>query len=310
MSASGLAALAGRAAVGSLRAARAIGSADALVALLAPLALAAAAVLAGEVTPSRAAAAWSVRIWAAAAALALVTSAALAWRAGSLPGVLVRLAAVCVIAQPFAWVAGRWHAVASIGEHEEDARWEPIGPGGRAAAPDVRVEEVAPGDVRLRLGGREERVPLGREISLGGGAFVRLEGPFPAPRFAVRRAGGSVEAEGFVKLEPGQRAFLEPGILPHRLYVSVPEGEGSSPDKLRLHVQRGKLRILEREVAAGEEVRFEGVSFSFGEGTAWVRVEARREPRPWALLVAAALGAVSFVLALRRRSRAGPGEAP
>lgn len=290
---------------------RVVGSGTALLALVAPLALVALVVAAGQVGAARAAAAWSVRVWTAAAALSLATSAVVVWRRGHRASALLRLAALCALAQPFAWAAARYHAVAEIGEHEEGAPWTTLAPGAVAGPPPIVVEEASPDAVRLRFGDREERVPTGRSVTLADGAVLKVDGPFPAPRFEVRRAGGAVEAAGFVKLVPARRAFLEAGVLPHRIYVTAPEAPpGRASGKLRLRVQRGKLRIVEGDVVAGEEVRFEGISFAFGEGAAWVRVEVRREPRPWLLGVAGVLAGAAAIHAGRGRVRARTVGAP
>ncbi len=145
---------------------------------------------------------------------------------------------------------------------------------------------------------------------MGGGTRVAVQGPFPAPSFEVRGPDGALVERGLVKIDPGKRDWFMVGILPHRLYLRVLEGEGGadprSPERLHLRVQRGKLRVLERDLASGERVTFERLSFAFGPGDLWARVEVHHAPPAWpGLALAAALFAGALALGAAER-RGGP----
>jgi hypothetical protein len=127
----------------------------------------------------------------------------------------------------------------------------------------------------------------------------------------VRRASGVEEGAGLLKLEPGRREYFQAGVLPHRFYVTIPPppSPGALPDRLHLLVQRGKLRLVERDVALGERVELEGISLELGKQAApWARIDLRRAAPAWAravpLALAAALAAfTAFTAAAARRRR-------
>lgn len=285
-------------------AARRVGSPRVLLALGVPLLLVAVAVAAGRLGAGRALETWAVRGWSLGLGVALVCSLANALRSRQAAPALAGVAALCALLHPFVWQAGRMQGEVDLGEQEESAPWRAMERGALASLPVLYLGEVERGaasDVSLRVDGRVVRVPFGRRLDVGGGVVIEVRGPFPAPRFTVKR-GGALEAEGLIKLEPGTREYIEPGILPHRLYLSVPAGEYVlGPAKLHLRVQRGKLKVLEREIARDERVEFEGVALTFSEGAAWVRAEVRKGPRPWLLIGAALLAVASGGLALRHR---------
>ncbi len=287
---------------------RSAGSPRVLAPLGLPLVFVAALVAAGRLDGARALAAWSVRAWELGLGGALLCSIASAVRARSAVALLGWSAALCLLVQPAVWSAGRLEGRLDLGEHEEDAPWRALARGALALVPVISVGEVALGEdggVDLNVDGRVRHVQPGRRADLGAGLTVVVRGPYPAPLCVVARRDGTTEVEGFVKLSPGSREYLGLGVLPHRLYVSVPTGQDSiTPTKLHLRVQRGKTRLLERDVSDAEEVEFEGLRFRFTGGPAWLRVDVRREPRSWLLGVAALLASAAGALAWRARRSA------
>lgn len=292
----------------SWRILRAAGGPGVLVALGMPLVLTAAYVAAGRLEAPRALEAWSVRAWGLGLGAALLCSIASAVHARVASAALAASAAFCLLAQPFVWSAGRLEGRIDLGEHEEAPQWRTLARGPLALVPSLALGDVELGEdggVDLDVDGRARHVPLGKWADLGGGMTVQVRGPFPAPQCVVARRDGATEVEGFVKLEPGSREYLEPGVLPHRLYVSVPPGQDlRAPAKLHLRVQRGKTRLVERDVGEGEEVEFEGLRFRFTGGSVWLRVDVRSEPRAWLLGAAAVLSALAVAAARRERRSA------
>jgi hypothetical protein len=290
-----------------------IGSPVAVASLAAPLVLVTAAVAAGLLRPERAAAAWSVRIWAGALGLCAVANIAVAIRRRRLAWALALLALEAVLAQGLAWAAWRFDGTLNAGVGEPRAPWERKDAGPLARSPAVEVLDLptAPGgSARLLFDGREVSLPLGRATEVGGGTFVAVQGPFPAPSFEVLGPDGVLVEKGLVKIAPGKREWFMVGFLPHRLYLRVAEGapgaDPRSPERLHLRVQRGKLRVLERDVASGERVTFERLSFAFGPGDLWARVEVHHAPPVWpGLALAAAIfaGALALGAAERRGAR-------
>ncbi len=278
----------------------------------APLVLVAVAVAAGVLPLERALEAWSVRIWLAAVAACTAAGLAAALRGRQLVRALTLLAVAAAIVQLLAWWALRFDGTLSAGIAESGAPWEEKEAGPLAKPPVVELLEL-PADqgasARLRVDGREVSLPLGRAIRVQGATSLTVRGPFPAPSFEVLGPDGARVEAGLVKVDPGKRAWFMVGFLPHRLYLGVPEGglgaNPRSPERLHLRVQRGKLRVLDRDVSPGERVTFERISFTFGPGDAWARVEVRRRAPTWpGLAIATVLGGSALALAFAgRRAR-------
>jgi hypothetical protein len=147
---------------------------------------------------------------------------------------------------------------------------------------------------------------VGEAVRLGG-AWVRPVAIFPAPAFEVARASGEVVESGLVKLAPDDDGSLQVGFLPHRFMLTAVGGrraEGvAAPEVLRLRVERGKLVVVDRPVERGVEVAFEGLSFRWGDGARWARVEVRRAPPPVLALLGLVLLAEALVAAALARRR-------
>lgn len=276
-----------------------------------PLLLVAGAVAAGALPPERAMGAWSVRIWAVALCACTAAGLVAAVRERRRARGVALLAVAVATVQLLAGWALRFDGTLSAGIGEPHAPWERRDAGPLARAPAVELLElpVTNAPARLRFDGREVSLPPGRPTPVRGGTTLTVRGPYPAPSFEVTGADGARVEAGLVKIDPGKRDWFMVGFLPHRLYLSVPEGgigpDPRAPQRLELRVQRGKLRVLDRELQPGERVSFERISFAFGAGEAWARVDVRRRAPLWpGLVLAAALGAGALALrAAGRRAR-------
>lgn len=291
------------------RAWRAGSSLTAVAALLAPLLLLAAACAAGVVSWEAALEARSVRAWGAAGAL--VAAAALARAV-----VERRPAAALGLATALALAAAglldhrlRAEVAVDLGEGEAGARWRARAGDGSWAPSDLIVQaiDLEGRTARLALEGREVSAPIGRRVRLDGRRSVLVESAHVAPLFTVARSDGAVEGQGLLKLAPGERDYFQVAVLPHRFYLTrdVPS-PGAAAGRLHLRVQRGKLKLVDRDVTLGEAVQFEGLSLTLVEGSRWARLSVRRDP-PLAWLVAApAVAAVAAWTLRRRRGSAAP----
>ena len=288
------------------------GSVSAVLSLAAPLLLAA-AWAAWHATPVEALlAARSVRLWWALLAVALDVAAARAAAGRRWAGAVALLAALLACAQPAAWAAWRFRGECDAGEGEVAPPWRDVRAGGLAHAPELRLESVpatpaAP--IRLLVEGRRVEARLGEAVKLGGGLAVTPRAVGVAPFFSVRRANGEVLDSGLVKIGAEERGFMEVGFLPHRFHLRLPPGPpgavpASIPETIHLRVERGKLKVLDRDVRAGEAVRFEGLTFTYGaEASRWVRLEVERRPRPvlaWAALALLIQAGLAAIVARRR----------
>jgi hypothetical protein len=281
----------------------------AVASLALPLAIVAALAAAGAIPPDTALDAVSVRLWGAALLASGAGAAGLALATRRLAAA-ASAAAIVLAAALAAWgPARRLSGELDLGEGEAGARWRRLDRGFAADLPRVEVADLpAGGDVRLRVDGREVAVPPGAEVRVAG-LDLRAEGPFPAPGFELRRASGEPVEALLVKLAPGERTLFQLGHLPHRFYARLPaDASAAAPlREIALRIQRGKLRVLERAVAPGEPVAFEGLVLAFEPGARWVRVAVRR-PAPRfagaAALGFAALAAAAAVLARRRGGEA------
>jgi hypothetical protein len=280
--------------------ARATVSPLAIISLAAPLAGVALLAMAGWVEWAAALEARSARAWAVAAALALLSSLVLAAVERQLAPALARAAVALAALQLLAAWAYRVDGTIDAGEGEQWPAWRTLsfGPAGRP--PDTRLVELPEdpgGTARVEIDGREVEVPVGREVRVEGGLAVRVRAPFGAPSFEVRRASGVLESAGLLKLVPGERTWFEAAFLPHRFYVTL-TADGPAGARVRLRVQRGKVRLLDREVAPGEQVDVEGISVTLGPGARWSPIDVRRRSPLWpglsALVLAVAAGAAAW----------------
>jgi hypothetical protein len=275
----------------------------AVASLAAPLAAVALLSAAGWLEGHRVIASGPVRAWAIAASVALLGAWVRAGLERRVDAVLGLAAAACAALHLVVSSAWRLDGTVDAGEGEESPLWRSLDAGPAADPPYVRLvalPEAPAAPARVKLGETEVTVPSGAQAELAGGLIVHVSEPFPAPAFEVRRASGDPEAAGLLKLHPGERTWFGAGILPHRFYAAPVEGAGGDA-RVRLAVQRGKLKIAERELAFGEALEVEGVSVSFGPGSRWARIHVRRVAPRWPAAAAAALGLASVVAWARRR---------
>lgn len=289
----------------SARLARAVGSPLAAASLAAPLAGVALLATAGWIEWRAALDARATQAWAAATAVALLSGIAVAAAERRLASALARAAVALLAVQLAAAWAFRLDGTLDAGEGEQWPAWGRIAFGPAARPPDARLVELPSGPegpARLEIDGRDVSVPVGREVRLDDGLWVRVRDVMDAPSFEVRRASGVPEGAGLLKVVPGERTWFEAGLLPHRFYVTL-AADRAAGARLRLAVQRGKVRVVERDVALDDPVQVEGLSVSFGRGARWSRIEVRRRAPPWPALAALALGAAAGWVAWRDRRR-------
>jgi len=290
----------------------AAGSAAAVAAVAAPLALVLGAFALRRQPPGDALRLWSVRAWGAALAILVVLAAARALRERAAARAALLLGGAAALLHGAAVWAFRLDATfaAGVGEVSPPVERREVGP--LARLPEVLLQALAPGAgaARLLVGGRELSAPLGPATAAGALTEVTVEGPFPAPSFEVVGEHNLDPTAGLLKIDPAKRDFFIVGFLPHRFYLSLPEGAAAadprSPARLHLRIQRGKIRVLERDVAAEERVEFERLTFAYGAGDVWARIRVRRRLPAWpgvAIALAAVLAAGG--IALRGRRRAG-----
>lgn len=247
-------------------------------------------------------AARSVRAWTLAASVLVFMAVVRSALERRLSAALAGAALLVLAAFGIASVAPRLDVSADVGVGEEGFAWRAVRGPPPAQLPTLSVLEVPErGPVRLRVDGRDVIADGGR-AAVSGGVEVTAE-PFAAPSFSLRRMNGAVEGEGLLKVVPGTAEYFQVALLPHRFYVTIPAtgALAALPDRLHLRVQRGKLKLLERDVALGETVEFEGLSLRFDPGQRWARVRLRAAPPRWALVAGIALAVGAMAAAWRRR---------
>lgn len=286
------------------------GTLGAAVALAVPPAATVALAWVGVLPRREVALALSVRIWAVAAALALVAWTLEALRERRRARALLGGAAMLLAGQAAAWLLLSGEGTIDLGAGEEGVPWrleEGLSARGWPEARVLSIPEDASAPVRVRLDGRDVEIARGRPAT-SRALELDLVGRYFAPAFMLRRKGGAIEGYGYLKAVPGGTEYFQVALLPHRFYASpVPDAaaaEGSPPRAVKLRIQRGKLKVLEREVALGETVEFEGLSMRFTEGAPWVRLRARTRPPPWLLLAGCLFGGLAIAAAWRERRAA------
>jgi hypothetical protein len=113
--------------------------------------------------------------------------------------------------------------------------------------------------------------------------------------------------EGLVEISRLEPGFIEVASLPHRFYfkaVGDPVAAGGTPERLRLRVQRGKLKLLDAELGPGEEGGFDGLRISWDEGARWALLEVAGGSTPYLALAGLALLAEGGLAAWLTRKKA------
>lgn len=104
---------------------------------------------------------------------------------------------------------------------------------------------------------------------------IRVE---PAPRFLITDGKGKDLHSAFVKLNLypiGREDYFRSPAVPHRFYMNL---TGKADKPFNIKVVRGKLIIVNKEIAIGEEVAFEGLNISFPEISKWAEIEIKYYP--------------------------------
>lgn len=288
------------------------GGARILVGLGLPLAVLGALASAGVLAWGDVARARTTLLWLALLAVAMLARALASVLERRPAAALAALAGACVVAQGGISAARSFDVALSAGEGEEGPPMEVAWMGRAARVPAIVVRSLPAergGKALVSVDGREQSLPIGLATPVGSGVHLTVEHVYAAPTFVVRwRQQGKDEDVLQVKLRPAERDYFEAGVLPHRFHVTLPPPPsgllGPTPPKIHLMVQRGKLKVLEREFARAEPARFEGIELGYGDGARWAVVRVRSRPRPWlagaGVLLAA--GAAATWLVRRRRT--------
>lgn len=282
------------------------GSAPVLGALLAPVAGVGLAWAAGWIRLPELAGSRTVLAWLALVAGALAARGSASLLAGRKAPGLAALAAALLATQALTTAALTLDGTIDAGEGEQSPNAELAFAGRLANAPRVRALALpwpGGGGALLATPLREFTVPIGRDVEVGTGLAARVEAVFAAPVFVIRHGAGVEETVGPVKLRPGRREYFESRSLPHRFYATVsPSAEGTAAS-LRLRIQRGKVRVAERELQPGQSLDFEGLTIAWTGSAAWAPIHVRFAPRPWLAVGAGALALAAVAVALRGRRR-------
>jgi len=288
------------------------GSPPVLLALALPPALAAALQASLQRPVAAALDARATWIWAALLASALLAGAVAGALARRWPGALARLGLLVLLVQGAVAWGWRFRATGEVGDGGAAVRWLGIRLGPWARPPALSDFEVDPAArVRLRVEGHPLELADGAS-GRAGGVEVRVTAVGAAPQISAYWQDQLMD-QTLVPVGSGEDGFTQLGRLPHRFYLSLPEGPRLAdpvgpPDALRVHVERGKLVLAERLVQRGVPAELDHVLFRFDGGGRWARLEVRRVVPPAASVAALAglaLVVAAAVVALRGARRRG-----
>lgn len=196
--------------------------------------------------------------------------------------------------------AYRFEGIAGLGEGESLIDYDLVekGPLSKFAKNIVAVEEIEGDplnpDKGVRIKVRNEKKEL---VGLLTGQSVRWassDSPFltshfsvmklkvirvePAPRFLITDGKDRELHSAFVKLNLypiGREDYFRSPAVPHRFYMNL---TGKTDKPFSVKVLRGKLTIVNKDIAVGEEVPFEGLKISFPEISKWAEIEVKYYP--------------------------------
>ncbi len=249
-------------------------------------------------------------------ALALAAALAVSVLRGAFerrPGRCARsLGVLAVLAHGAVRALWSFSGILDAGEGEPPGAWARVAAGAHASRPPpVELREVSPsGSLRVAVADRELELAPGRSYRVSGGHLRILEESI-APRIVFRNDAGATLEDALFKLPRDRLAsdYIEIPVLPHRFYLSpassvragAPDAVQRLPDALHLKVTRGKLMLLDRDVAKGEVVKADHVAFQYLDGLPWARLELVREPGSFLLYAGVALLLAGAMLELRAR---------
>ncbi|HEX9306952.1 MAG TPA: hypothetical protein VF894_05640 [Anaeromyxobacter sp.] len=216
-------------------------------------------------------------------------------------------------------VLGAFTGFVDLGEGEPPGRWTQVAGGPLAShPPTVEVRSVPPSSLaplQLTVDGSATQLLPGTDLVVDG-ARLRVVEVGIAPRTVFVNEAGTTLDEVLVKLASSAPAdtYLELPVLPHRFYLSRPRGAGPdapgvelrTPDPLHLKVIRGKLTVLDRDVAKGESAKVDHITFKYLDGLPWARIELVREPGGALLYAGIALVLAGVALELYARRGVEP----
>lgn len=206
----------------------------------------------------------------------------------------------------------------SLGVGEPSAQYTQVVAGPSAKAPTLSLEVLGVSGGRtpgceVLLDQEPRKLRVGETLVAKGGSATLRE-VHAAPMFFIEERDGKRSVEGYLKLGEGpeENPYFQFGVLPHRFYLApvadgdtASVGSGAIPaQRLHLQVTRGKLVLVDREVAAGEKVVVDGFSVGFEPGSGWVLLRVVTVSHRWPLILAAGLFAVAALTGWRRRGRA------
>ncbi len=279
-----------------------------------------------------AAGASAFRIYYLALASCLLVGAVLLFLEKSYGKALICLGAILILIQGILLYGFRFSSAADIGEGESLRRLDPVA-SGPWARPDLssltlaKIYQEPRARCVMLLNGMERDLAQGENI-VWKGLRIRLRDVFSAPLFILGDAKGTELEGGYFKLalREKENESFQFRIVPHRFYVSLPGKETrrwireggtwktiepeakreigeEKTDKLHVRIMRGKLTLFNGEVKKGEDVKFDGHSVRFQEGSAWARIEIVRVLRPYALYAGLAMIASGAALTLFSRRK-------
>jgi len=202
----------------------------------------------------------------------------------------------------------RFEGIAGLGEGESFMDYDSVEKGPLSKPPKftITVENIE-GDplkfdssVKVKIRSENKLIVLsqGRHVTdfllpTSQFSLIRVE---PAPRFLITDKEGKELHTAFVKLNlypQGKEDYFRSPSVAHRFYLSIT----GKPDKpFNIKVVRGKLIIIDKEIAAGEEVEFEGLKISFPEISKWAEVEVRYYPGNILIMIGIVLSIAGVIL--------------
>ena len=223
----------------------------------------------------------------------------------------------------------RFSAMAGIGEGEAFLQFDSVRAGPWAKREKIPFVLRSAGENRdekavILTGGNEHRVGIGETINWKG-YHIRYTGTHRAPLFVIRNARGE-ELEGLyfrTAFPPDNQESIEFRFLPHRFYVSDPEGPrtawvqegdswkpvqrpGKSPtagskDALYVRIIRGKLMLFDGMAKKGQDIPFDAYLFRFEDGAFWSQFEVIKAVPLFFLYSGIGSLGLGIALVLRRR---------
>lgn len=183
--------------------------------------------------------------------------------------------------------AYRFEGLMSIGKGEKAFRYEYIEKGPLSRPKEYplfmgKIVGTSDKDMKAELYYKENAKPL----ILSQGSYSRISWNTKigvlridtAPAVEVKDKAGRDSFNSFVKLKLhpiGVQDYFSFETIVYRYYVKM---TGKEDKPFNLMVMRGKLVLVNKDIAEKEEVEFEGLKFSFPEIVNWAEINVRYDP--------------------------------